>query len=105
MKNYLTIVTTALVLLLSVPVLTHAAAEPVSTTIPLNKSGKSSTQGISTRLDEIRAIDKSTLSSSEKKALREEARVLKKQPNDLSNGVYISAGGVILVIVLLILLL
>lgn len=58
---------------------------------------------IETRLVEIRNIDKSNLSSSEKKELRKEVKDLKKQAK--SNGIYLSVGAIIIIILLLILLL
>jgi len=55
------------------------------------------------RLNEINALDKSELNSSEKKALRKEVKSIKKALN--SGGVYISVGAIIIIILLLILLL
>ncbi len=57
------------------------------------------------RLDEINAIDKSTLNSAEKRQLRKEVKALKSNLNELGGGVYISVGAILLVIILLILLL
>lgn len=54
------------------------------------------------RLSEIDAMDKSTLKSSEKRALRKEVRAIK---NELSGGVYLSVGAILLIIILLIVLL
>lgn len=57
------------------------------------------------RLDEINAMDKSSLNSPEKKQLRKEVRSIKSQLNQIGGGVYISAGALILILVLLIILL
>ena len=57
------------------------------------------------RLAEIDAMDKSNLSSSEKKDLRKEVREIKSTLATLGGGVYLSVGALILVIVLLVLLL
>jgi hypothetical protein len=57
------------------------------------------------RLGEINAMDKSALSRSEKKILRREVNSIKKNLNDNYGGVYISVGGLILVLLLLIILL
>lgn len=54
------------------------------------------------RLAEIEAMDKSNLSAREKKALRKEVRAIKKGLGESSGGVYLSAGAIILIIVLLI---
>ncbi|MGL2964261.1 hypothetical protein ACSVH2_10625 [Flavobacterium sp. RSB2_4_14] len=57
------------------------------------------------RLEEIKEMDKSSLSSSEKKELRKEVRVIKKSLKASGNGVYLSIGAIIIIILLLILLL
>ena len=57
------------------------------------------------RLDEIKAMDKSSLKSSEKKELRKEVREIKSQLRSTGNGVYLSVGAIIIIILLLILLL
>jgi len=57
------------------------------------------------RLDEIKAMDKSSLNSSEKKELRKEVREIKKELRSSGNGVYFSVGAIIIIILLLILLL
>jgi len=56
------------------------------------------------RLDEIKALDKSALSSSEKKALRKEVRAINSELRTTNNGVYLSVGAIIIIILLLILL-
>ena len=57
------------------------------------------------RLDEIKAMDKSNLTSPEKKALRKEVREIKNELKRNSGGIYISVGALLIVIILLILLL
>ena len=57
------------------------------------------------RLDEIKAMDKSELNSSEKKELRKEVRTIKSELRASGNGVYFSVGAIIIIILLLILLL
>ncbi|WP_395052961.1 hypothetical protein [Flavobacterium sp.] len=57
------------------------------------------------RLEEIKKLDKSNLSSVEKKELRKEVRSIKKTLRTTGNGVYLSVGAVIIIILLLILLL
>jgi hypothetical protein len=56
------------------------------------------------RLEEIKAMDHKTLSSSEKRALRKEVRSIKKEMKEISGGVYISVGALLLIILLIILL-
>ncbi len=57
------------------------------------------------RLDQIKAMDKSTLTGTEKKILRNEVKEIKKELKVMSGGVYLSIGAIIIVILLLILLL
>ena len=56
------------------------------------------------RLNEIKNMDKSSLASAEKKVLRKELRTLKHEARK-SNGVFLTVGALLIVIVLLILLL
>ena len=57
------------------------------------------------RLEEIKEIDKSTLSRSEKRELRKEVREIKTELRTTNNGVYLSVGAIIIIILLLILIL
>jgi len=57
------------------------------------------------RLEEIKAMDKSNMSSKEKKTLRKEVRSVKKSLAELNGGVYLSVGAIIIIVLLLILLL
>lgn len=57
------------------------------------------------RLEEIKEMDKSTLSSSDKKELRKEVKTIKQNLRATGNGVYLSVGAIIIIILLLILLL
>jgi hypothetical protein len=97
---------TALLLFTFVPM--HLNAEPEKTS-----SAKDATEIVMSeealvlidRMDEIKAMDKSLLSSAEKKELRKEVRDIKKELKELGGGVYISVGAAILIVLLLILLL
>lgn len=57
------------------------------------------------RLNEIKEMDKSSLTGTEKKNLRREVRDMKKEMKAVSGGVYLSVGAIIIIILLLILLL
>lgn len=57
------------------------------------------------RLNEIKEMDKSNLSSSEKKELRTEVKTIKNNLKASGHGVYLSVGAIIIIILLLILLL
>lgn len=62
-------------------------------------------QQLVNRLKEIRDMDKSDLTSSERRALRKEVKEMKKEVKRDSKGIYLSVGAIIIIILLLILLL
>ncbi len=57
------------------------------------------------RLTEIKEMDKSEMKSTEKKELRVEVKAIKKELKANGDGVYISIGGLLIVILLLVILL
>jgi len=58
------------------------------------------------RVEEIKAMDKSSLTKVERKALRKELREMNKKARALgSGGVYLSVGAIIIIILVLILIL
>lgn len=57
------------------------------------------------RLNEIKAMDKSNMTHSEKVLLRKEVRDIKKSLKASGNGVYLSVGALLVIIILLIILL
>tara|TARA_R110002050_G_scaffold94765_2_gene197206 strand:- start:64694 stop:65002 length:309 start_codon:yes stop_codon:yes gene_type:complete len=54
------------------------------------------------RLNEIKEMDKSSLKSDEKKVLRKEVRAIKKTIRASGNGIYISSGAIIIILLLII---
>ena len=72
---------------------------PIANTEKPGKDARA--QQLMNRLTEIRNMDKSHLTSSEKRELRKEVRQIKKD----SKGIYLSVGAIIIIILLLILLL
>ena len=56
------------------------------------------------RLNEIKEMDMSELSFSQKRELRQEVRGIEKQLHDVHTGIYISAGGLLLALVILLLI-
>ncbi|MDO9262221.1 MAG: hypothetical protein Q7U08_09790 [Flavobacteriaceae bacterium] len=56
------------------------------------------------RLDEIKAMDKSTLNSAEKKELRKEVRAIKAELRETSGGIYLSVVAVLIIVLLIVLL-
>jgi VIT1/CCC1 family predicted Fe2+/Mn2+ transporter len=59
---------------------------------------------IKARVDEIKAMDKSTLTKEDRKALRKELREMRREAKAIT-GVYISVGALIIIILLLIIIL
>ncbi|MBK5286565.1 MAG: hypothetical protein JJE25_14310 [Bacteroidia bacterium] len=106
MKKLTVYLMTVLLSLTFIPVQVKAGAEPAPTSMPASAPAESAQAKILLeRLNEIKALDRSKLSSSEKKELRKEVRSTKKQLKELSGGIYLSVGAVIIIILLLILLL
>jgi len=115
-KITLSLMTLFLVLLFS-PDELRADAEPITvpaeTTTEVTVASAEATARID-RLMEIKVMDVSTLSASEKRVLRKEVRAIRSEmkangeatvANSRNGGIYLSAGGIIIVILLLILLL
>ena len=71
----------------------------------LTAEQKAELNRITSRVEEIRAMDKSNLSRAEKKELRKELKEMKKKANAIGGGVYLSVGAIIIIILLLILIL
>jgi hypothetical protein len=57
------------------------------------------------RIDEIKAMDKSNLTSVQKKELRKELKTIKSQLRTTNHGLYLSLGAIIIIVLLLILIL
>jgi len=94
-----------MVLSLSVLPTTILAAEKAPTTVTnTTKEVPAEVKVLLNRLDEIKAMDKSSMKSSERKALRKEVRAIKSELAATGNGVYFSVGAIIIIILLLILL-
>jgi hypothetical protein len=106
MKKLTLSIMTALLLMAFVP--RQLNAEPETYT-----SSKATTEVVMSdeavalmdRLEEIESMDKSDLTSAEKRELRKEVRDIKKELKELSGGVYISVGAAIIIVLLLILIL
>jgi hypothetical protein len=77
-------------------------------TDPVNETKKTeemaAVKKMEQRLQEIKALDKSELSRDERKELRKEVRDIRKSMADISGGVYVSAGALIIILILLIIL-
>jgi len=56
------------------------------------------------RIDEIKEMDRSELSRAERKELRKEVREINKELRATGNGIYISVGALIIILLLIIIL-
>lgn len=75
----------------------------VPATVPV---GSAEVEVLTARLTEIKEMDRSNMSSAEKKALRKEVRSIKSELREQAGGgVYLSVGALLIVVLLLILLL
>ena len=74
-------------------------------TADLTPADKVKVDAILVRLNEIKVLAKTNLTSSERKSLRKEVRSLKHEMKAATHGLYLSIGAVIIIILLLILLL
>lgn len=94
-------------MLLSIlPVQVRASSEPLPVmTHPVASGVPAEAQALLSRLDEIKAMDMSSLGKTEKRQLRKEVRAIKSDLRDIGGGVYLSVGAIIIIILLLILLL
>ena len=106
MKKLFLSIAAAFVLLASVPTQVNGATVTTPTSLTAVKPIESpEAKALLARLDEIKAMDKSNMSFSEKKHLRKETRSIKSHLRAIGGGVYLSAGAIILIVVLLIILL
>ncbi len=102
-KNTLYLMTA--LLLSFTPIAIQAAPIGVEEPTSLSLENELKAKALVTRLEEIKSLDKSTMTSKEKKALRKEVRSTKAALSEMNGGVYLSVGAIIIIILLLILLL
>ncbi len=104
-KLSLCIMTMFMLLSLTPSSLKAEPSNPVTTVANPKPSESAEAKALLLRLDEIKAMDKSSLKPSERKKLRKETRSIKSQLREIKGGVYISAGTLIIIAILLIVLL
>lgn len=76
-----------------------------NTTTSVNQIESLKSEAFLARLAEIKAMDKTSMSSLEKKELRKEVRAKRGYFRHVGGGVYLSAGAIIIIILIIILLL
>jgi predicted PurR-regulated permease PerM len=106
MKNLTVCFITAFLLLtsMSIPV-TATTTTPVTTIDPIKTAESAQAEVLISRLNAIKEMDKSSLTSGEKKQLRQETRAIKKNLKEIGQGVYLSVGAIVIIVLLLIVLL
>jgi hypothetical protein len=82
-----------------------ATTEPSSSLVVPKPAEAAEAKTLELRLTEINAMNKSNLKSSDKKNLRKEVKSINHKLREIGGGVYISAGTLILILVLLIIFL
>lgn len=91
-----------------IPMQSKAATD--STSIVMNSTQAAATAGaiqantLTLRLNEIKEMDKSNLTFSEKRKLRREVRQIRATLEGSNGGIYISVGAIIIIVLLLIIL-
>lgn len=93
-----------LMLFMAVPGFSAETTPAVTNTSPNNTAAR--VEVLTNRLNEIKAMDIESMSRKEKRALRKEVKSIEKEMKQINEGgVYISIGGIIIILLLLILLL
>ena len=83
----------------------EAANKPLKPKLNLTEQQEQRISEIKARVDEIKSIDKSQLTKAERKELRNELTAIKKEAKRISGGVYFSAGAIIVLVIVLLLVL
>jgi hypothetical protein len=108
MKKIIFCVVAAFLSLTFLPLQSFGATkvEPSSlvATKPAETTESAEARALTLRLNEISSMDMSKMKSAEKKDLRKETRSIKRELKDISGGVYISAGLLIVILIVLIVL-
>jgi hypothetical protein len=93
-----------ILLVITATIVSPAFAVPVASTSPTVETPEQKLERLTIRAEQIKAMDKRSLSKAERKALKKELRDIREETK-ASNGVYISAGALIVIVILLIVLL
>jgi hypothetical protein len=89
-----------------IPLQLNAASRTEPSSLPAPKPAESAeVKTLELRLNEIKTMDKSNMKSAEKKSLRKEVKSINHRLHSIGGGVYLSAGAVILIVVLILILL
>lgn len=82
-----------------------ASNEVIPATKPAESANEAEMQRLANRLEEIKAMDLRNMPRSEKRKYAKEVKQIQKKMNAVGGGVYISAGALLVIVILLIVLL
>jgi hypothetical protein len=82
----------------------QANAAVPATVVNTKASEVAEVKALELRLNELKEMDKSKMSSSDKKSMRKEVRSINRRMHDIGGGLYISAGAIIIILLLLLIL-
>lgn len=106
MKKIVFCVMAAMLSMTFIPLQTNAStSEPATSLVDPVSSESAEVKLLELRLAEIKAMDRSELNASEKKALKKEVKSIKHNLKEMGDGVYLSVGALVLLAILLIVLL
>lgn len=104
MKLVKKLIPVLIMLFIAVPGFSNETTPAVRNTTPTEAAAR--VEVLTSRLNEIKAMDINSMSRKEKRVLRKEVRSIEKEMKKINEGgVYISVGGIIIILLLLILLL
>lgn len=104
MKRYVLYITVIMMTLIAVPTTAFTSESSMKGNDPEPKEIPAEVRAMLDRIDEIKEMDKSGLTRVEKKELRKELREMKKEVKANGYGIYLSAGAIIIILLLIILL-
>jgi hypothetical protein len=106
MKKIILCVMATFLSLTFLPLQSNAAAtEPSSSLVAPKPVESAEVKALESRLTEISVMNTSKMKASEKKSLRKEVKSINHKLRDISGGVYVSAGALIVVLIILVVLL
>jgi hypothetical protein len=104
-KHIVRVAVFAATMAIAVPAKSNPTATDPVTPVNTGDAKEIRAQQMVQRLEEIKAIDKSTLTKAERKALRKEVKEIRAEARrDEIKGIYLSIGAVIIIVLLLILI-
>ena len=102
-KHFIRVAGLVLLMAVSIPGFSNTTVDPITATAAKTEDARA--HQLMQRLEEIKTMDKSNLSREDKKELRKEVKVIRKDLKDNHHTVYLSLGALIIIILLLILIL